>query len=235
MTDYYYVDCEDYREALSARLDSEDGPDDAEQPADVHLEQCVECALWYDQAALITRRTRTTSAVAWPDVTDAVLARVPPRSGPRLTKLRMALGVVGAVQGASALVTLAAGSAGQAAAGYENGAWNLALGVAFSAVAARRTPPAALIPLLATFVAALSWGYVTDLLSGAPSPSGVLSHLLAMVGLVLVVLLSRMPPIRRGPTPPVTAAGRIRRPEPPVESVDEIRMTIRSVQSRKSA
>lgn len=77
MTDYYYVDCEEYREALSARLDGEEGPDDARHPADLHLEHCADCALWYDNAALITRRTRTMAAVTWPDVADAVLAQVP--------------------------------------------------------------------------------------------------------------------------------------------------------------
>lgn len=77
ITDYLFVDCEDVREALSARLDNEENADDARQPIDTHLAGCEACRLWYDTAALITRRARATAAVVWPDVSDAVLARLP--------------------------------------------------------------------------------------------------------------------------------------------------------------
>jgi hypothetical protein len=77
ITDYLFVDCEDVREALSARLDNEEDADDARQQIDTHLAHCEACALWYDTAAVITRRARATAAVVWPDVSDAVLARVP--------------------------------------------------------------------------------------------------------------------------------------------------------------
>ncbi len=103
VTDYYNVDCEEYREALSARLDDEEGPDDARHPADRHLEHCADCADWYDDAALITRRTRTTAAVSWPDVADAVLARVPPGASVAADRLRAALGAVGVAQGVTSL------------------------------------------------------------------------------------------------------------------------------------
>jgi hypothetical protein len=91
ITDYLFVDCEDFREALSARLDGEEDADDARQPVDTHLEHCGDCAFWHDTAALVTRRARTTAAVVWPDVSDAVLARVRltgtgRRSGPEPTK-----------------------------------------------------------------------------------------------------------------------------------------------------
>lgn len=187
MTDYYYVDCEEYREALSARLDDEEGPEDARHPAGLHLEHCAECALWYDNAALITRRTRTTAAVAWPDVADAVLAKVPAGSSATAPRLRAALGVVGVLQGLTALF-----SHGD----YRTTAWQVALAVAFCAVATRRTRPAGLVPLLGTFVGVLAWGHVFGYAGGA------LSFVLSATGLVLVVLLSRMPPLRRTPVPP---------------------------------
>jgi len=201
VTDYYYVDCEEYREALSARLDDEEGPDDARHPADHHLELCADCARWYDNAALITRRTRTTAAVAWPDVTDAVLAQVPAGASVTSSRLRAALGAVGTAQGAAALFSLA--NDGE----YQSAAWNLALAVAFCAVAVRRARPAGLVPLLGTFVGVLSWGYVSGLVAGA---AGLLSFLLSAAGLVLVVLLGRMPPLRRGPVPPASASARVR-------------------------
>lgn len=221
------MDCEAYREALSARLDDEEGPEDARQPTDLHLEYCVDCALWYDHAALITRRTRTTAAVAWPDVTDAVLARVP--AGPSLgsTRLRLALGVAGAVQGATALFALVSQAGADPAAGYDAAAWNLALGVAFSAVAARRSPPAGLIPLLGTFVAVLSWGHVSGILAGQAGAGGILSFALTAAGFVLVMLLSRMPPPPRDPRPPAGSAARARRRGEQDKKDDGTRASIR--------
>jgi len=221
VTDYYYVDCEEYREALSARLDDEEAPQDARQPVDLHLEYCAECALWYDDAALITRRTRTTAAVTWPDVTDAVLARTPAGAANTPGRLRAGVGVVGALLGVSGLLALATHGAGEVWAGYDVAAWNLGLAAGFGAVAARRVPPAGLVPLLATFVAVLSVGHVSDLVAGRASTGGLATHLLAAIGLVLVVLLGRMPPTRRGPIPPATTSGRLYRSSNPTDECDD--------------
>ncbi len=205
------MDCDEFREALSARLDDESWPEHGE-PAEQHLETCADCAGWYEDAALITRRTRTTAAVAWPDVSDAVLARVPV-TGPADTVPRIALGVTGALLGASALVGLAVPDLDRSVAGFEDSAWHLALAVAFSGVAARRTPAGALLPLLCTLVAALSCGHVSGLLSGQWSAVGVASLLLIAAGLVLVVLLARSPKAPRPPRPPATGANRLRVPK----------------------
>ena len=225
MTDYYYVDCEEYREALSARLDDEEAPEDARQQTELHLEHCADCALWYDHAALITRRTRTTAAVAWPDVADAVLSRVPAAAPPPPSRLRLALGAVGAVQGVTALYTLTVES------GYQTAAWHLAVAAGFGAVAARRAQPTALVPVLGTFVAVLSWGYLTGHLGGA---TGVLSYLLSAAGLVLLVLLTRTPPDRRGPVPPANAAARTSGEREPDED-DATPFAIRRIQPTKAA
>jgi predicted anti-sigma-YlaC factor YlaD len=223
VTDYYYVDCEEYREALSARLDDEEGPDDARHPADRHLELCADCARWYDNAALITRRTRTTAAVTWPDVADAVLAQVPAGTSAAAGRLRVALGAVGAAQAATGLFSLIGNE------DHQTAAWQLALAVAFCAVAARRTQPAGLIPLLGTFVGVLAWGFVIGTATGA------VALLLSAAGLVLVVLLGRVSPPRRGPVPPSGASERIRRA--PVEDgpADGMRSAIRGIVPTKAA
>jgi predicted anti-sigma-YlaC factor YlaD len=96
ITDYLFVDCEDFREALSARLDNEEDANDARQPIDTHLARCEDCAFWYDTAALITRRARTTATVVWPDVSDAVLARVPTSGNRARPDGRPALGAADA-------------------------------------------------------------------------------------------------------------------------------------------
>ena len=120
------MDCEDFREALSARLDNEEV---ADHPTDAHLEHCADCAYWYDAAVLITRRTRTSAVVAWPDVADAVLARVPPDADRSWSRLRMTLGGVGVLQCGTGVAMLAAG-------GPDAGAWQLALGAAVLTVVA---------------------------------------------------------------------------------------------------
>jgi predicted anti-sigma-YlaC factor YlaD len=215
------VDCEDFREALSARLDNEEG---ADHPSDTHLEYCADCAFWYDAAALITRRTRTTAAVAWPDVADAVLARVPPGRERSWSRVRIALGAVGVLQCGTALVTLAG-------TGYETGAWQLALGVTLAVVAARRLPAATLLPLLGTLVAMLAWGQ----LSGGLRLTGVASLVLATAGLALVVLLDRMPSARRGPAPPKPAASRLSHADPSDDNGGVAHLTIQVTRSARSA
>jgi hypothetical protein len=184
------VDCGDFREALSARLDNEDCG-----PVDAHLESCADCAYWFDAAALITRRTRTSAVVAWPDVADAVLARVPPD---RTLPLRLALGGVGVLLCATALMTLVSGV-------YEAGAWQFAAGVSLVVVPARRWSALALVPLLGVLVAVLSWGQATTGLS----PTGVASLTLAAAALALAVLLARVPAPDRPPAGPKPAANRV--------------------------
>lgn len=218
------MDCEDFREALSARLDDEEGVGDTDQPTDAHLEYCADCAFWYDAAVLITRRTRTSAVVAWPDVADAVLARVPPGGDRPWSTVRVALGAVGVTLCATGLATLAT----LPGTGYETGAWQLALGVTLGTVAVRRTPSAVLLPLLGTLVLLLAWGQVSG-----RHPTGFVSLALAAAGLVLVALLGRMPPVRRNPTTPKPAANRLRRPA--TGSGDVTHLTNRMTKSAKTA
>jgi predicted anti-sigma-YlaC factor YlaD len=218
------VDCEDFREALSARLDNEEGAGDGDHPTDAHLEFCADCRYWYDAAALITRRTRTSAVVAWPDVSDAVLARVPPGADRPWSTTRLALGGIGVLQCATGLVMLAT----QAGAGFETGAWQLGLGVTVGAVAAKRLPARTLLPLLGTLVAVLAWGQVSNGLHS----TGIASLVLATAALVLVVLLVRVPAIDRDPAPPKSAANRLRRPD---DNDDQDELTITVTRSAKSA
>ncbi|XVV05195.1 zf-HC2 domain-containing protein [Actinosynnema sp. CA-248983] len=108
ITDYWSVDCDDIRETLSARLDGEAGPANTEQLADAHLEHCAPCTRWLDRAAAVTRRIRVSAATAWPDVTEPVLARLPPTPDRTQARLRSALGVIGTAQCAPSLMLLAA-------------------------------------------------------------------------------------------------------------------------------
>ncbi|TDV53614.1 hypothetical protein [Actinophytocola oryzae] len=215
------MDCEDFREALSARLDDEEGA--ADHPTDAHLDHCTDCRYWYDAAALITRRTRTSAVVAWPDVSDAVLARVPPRVE-RPFLVRVALGAVGVLQCGTGLATLA-GTA------YETGAWQVALGVALVTAAARRLSVTTLLPLLGTLVALLALGEV----AGGTNPAGIASLVLATAGLALAVVLGRTPPQDRGPSPSKPAANRLRLPGEPEDNRDSASVVIHETRTAKSA
>ncbi|MGH3788041.1 MAG: zf-HC2 domain-containing protein [Pseudonocardiaceae bacterium] len=66
------MDCTACREALSARLDGEEG--EAERPAiDAHLAICAACRRFADDAARVTRLVRTTVATQEPDITLKLL------------------------------------------------------------------------------------------------------------------------------------------------------------------
>ncbi|MEU4559135.1 zf-HC2 domain-containing protein [Actinoplanes sp. NPDC023936] len=73
--------CERWREMLSAQLDGEDDP--VMRPlVDEHLAGCAGCRDWLDRAAAVNRLTRTHAVPAVPDLTDAILAALPPSTAP---------------------------------------------------------------------------------------------------------------------------------------------------------
>lgn len=191
--------CEDCREQLSARLDDEDVAPELEWAAATHRENCPECVRWYDQAALITRLARITTAVAGPDVSTKVLLRVPNRRDSRYGTLRWALGIVGIVQGALAV----------GAEPYEIAAWNLALGLTFGAVALRPRRATGLLFFLALFVTIVTVGYLSGALVADLAPGRIVAHLLTAAGLVIMALLQRIRPTAPDPAASGAAARRV--------------------------
>jgi predicted anti-sigma-YlaC factor YlaD len=89
-------------------------------------------------------------------------------------------------------------------ASHESAAWNLALGVAFLAVASRPRRAYGLLPVLAAFVGALLLLSIQDLASGAVAATRLLTHLAAAAALALVVALDR---VDRVPPPEQLVAG----------------------------
>jgi predicted anti-sigma-YlaC factor YlaD len=126
--------CERWRELLSAQLDGEDDP--ADRPlVDQHLAGCADCRQWLDRAAEVNRLTRTRPVIPAPDLTEAIMAAVPPpahpgrsparpersparprrspaRPGRSPAELYVALAVVGAVQLILGLTQVGGGAAG---------------------------------------------------------------------------------------------------------------------------
>ncbi|MEH0970307.1 zf-HC2 domain-containing protein [Micromonospora sp. CPCC 205546] len=198
--------CEQWREVLSAQLDGEETAAERTAVAD-HLAGCGGCRRWYDQAGTVTRRARLSVAVAGDDLTDAILGALPAPAPRRrreraVLTLRAALGLVGALQLVLGLAQIGRGTADahtHAAVGglmsghlwHESAAWNVAVGAGFLFVAARRTPPTGLVPMLTAFVGTLALLSVNDLLTGRVDATRVVSHGFLLVGYVIVVALSR--------------------------------------------
>ncbi|MFQ1003136.1 zf-HC2 domain-containing protein [Modestobacter sp. SSW1-42] len=206
--------CAPFREAVSAGLDGEPLGMPQER-LDEHLAGCLTCRNWADAAAEVTRRARLAPAAAVPDVTAAVLARLPEggravgRRG-RVTglALRAALLVVGVAQLAVGwpALTGAMDAAGSVHLAHETGAWNLGLAVCFLGVAALPRLAPGSLPFLLSFTALLSWVTLHDLGAGHVHGSRATGHLLLLAGAVLVSLLAfRGRAARTGPRPTGTA------------------------------
>jgi predicted anti-sigma-YlaC factor YlaD len=198
--------CEQWREVLSAQLDGEETP--AERvAAQAHLAGCGDCRTWFDQAAAVTRRARLSVTVAGDDITDLVLdalpAPAPRRMRARLVlTLRAVLGLIGALQLTLGLTQIGRGVAAahdHAASGvlssghlwHESAAWNVAVGAGFLFVAARRTAPTGLVPMLSAFVGTLVLLSVNDLVTGRVDTTRLVSHAFLLAGYAVVVALSR--------------------------------------------
>jgi predicted anti-sigma-YlaC factor YlaD len=195
---------------LSAQLDGEDDPADRVRTEE-HLSGCAGCRAWLDRAATVNRLTRTSPAVPVPDLSEVILAALPPAERPRpawrgrlAVALFVALGVVGAVQLVLGLAQVGGGSTGahsHAGAGltatpghlwHESAAWNVAVGAAFLFIALRRTRPTGLVPMLTAFVGMLLLLSVNDLTGGRVDAARLISHGFVIAGYLLVVALSRI-------------------------------------------
>ena len=213
--------CERWRELLSAQLDGEDDP--ADRPlVDQHLAGCADCRQWLDRAAEVNRLTRTRPVIPAPDLTEAIMAAVPPpaRPGRSPAALYVALAVVGAVQLILGLTQVGGGAAGghvhtglDATPGHlwhESAAWNVAVGAGYLFIALRRSRPTGLVPMLTAFVGMLLLLSVNDLSAGRVDGTRLVSHGFVLAGYLLVVTLARLTP---GPAEPPGARDSQGRPD----------------------
>jgi predicted anti-sigma-YlaC factor YlaD len=190
------MQCESFREAISARLDGEPlGM--PERELENHLAACPACAAWAAAAAALTRRARLAPPPPVPDLTTAVLAAAErPAGRPRrraATWLRGALAVVGVGQGGLAWPAIAFGGGSMPAPvhmAHETGAWNLAVAAAFLAVAAAPRLAAGALTFLGTFGALLTALTADDLIGGRVPPERALGHLMLLAGVGLVAALA---------------------------------------------
>ncbi len=185
------MDCERWRTALSARLDSEPlGVDEA--LLDAHLATCSACCDHAEALAALHRSLRLRPADEVPDLTSAILtaAAADPRRRrvvPTLV-LRWVLVVIAAVEIGLASPDLL----GRWHTGSELGTWSIAVGVGFLSVARKPARAAALVPMLG--IAGLLTALVTTrhLLDGAAQLSEEWPHGIVLAGVVVLVAISRL-------------------------------------------
>ncbi|GCA97841.1 zf-HC2 domain-containing protein [Mycolicibacterium sp. NCC-Tsukiji] len=194
------MECEIAREALSARMDGEHEPVPARR-VDEHLASCPECRQWQDElnsqmdvlrGLIAADRTRMTA------VTDSVSQPALPETRDGLDWVRIALAVVGGIQIVLAVLQAAGVSigvhVGHSMGGHvvnESTAWSVALGVAMLVAAARPAAAMGLAIVGGVFTLVLTGYVVVDGLTGAVGAVRMLSHLPALAGVVLTVLVWR--------------------------------------------
>jgi len=206
------VECEIAREALSARMDGEHEPVPARR-VDEHLATCPECRQWQDEmnsqmqllrGLIASDRTRIT-AVA--DSVAPPAAAALPGNHAGIDWLRGGLAAVGAIQIVLAVLQAAGVSigvhVGHSMGGHvvnESTAWSVALGVGMLVAAARPAAAMGLAIVGGVFTLVLTGYVVVDGLTGAVGAVRMLSHLPALAGVVLTVLVWRRHPL--GPPRP---------------------------------
>ena len=194
------MECEIAREALSARMDGEHEPVPARR-VDEHLASCPECRQWQDEmdsqmqllrGLIASDRTRITA------VADTVSQPALPDSGTGIDWVRISLAVVGSIQIVLAVLQAAGVSigvhVGHSMGGHvvnESTAWSVALGVAMLVAAARPAAAMGLAIVGGVFTLVLAGYVVVDGLTGAVGAVRMLSHLPALAGVVLTVLVWR--------------------------------------------
>lgn len=188
-----------YREILSAGLDGESTPME-QRSADAHLTSCAACAAWAESASAVTRAARLHAAEEVPDLTASILMSAPATTTETIEALpvaRIGLALVALAQiliGQESLLD-AGGIAVHLT--REQGVWEVALAIGFATAAWQPRRAAGMVPLVAALVAGL---FVTASIDAADGSIAVLSeghHLVALVGLALLIASTRLATPRR--------------------------------------
>jgi predicted anti-sigma-YlaC factor YlaD len=188
------MECDEAREAISARIDGEDGglPDDA---VEAHLAGCADCRAWRQRAYAVTRRARLGGVFLDRDLTPAVMAAIPPAPGSRpVTRAsRAALIVLAAVQLAVTVPLLILGHDHEAGAhaAHELGSFDLALAIAFCVGAIRPVLSAGLAWPCGIAAVGLAGTAMADLIGGQAIGADEAQHLIALAGAALLFWQAR--------------------------------------------
>jgi predicted anti-sigma-YlaC factor YlaD len=187
------MQCDRFREAISARIDGEDPglPDGA---LDAHLEVCAGCRAWQQQAHAVTRRARLGGVFPDRDLTSQVLADAAATAGRgrRFTQ-RAGLAAMAAAQLAITIPLLLLGHDHDAGlhAAHELGSFDLSLAIAFAVGAICPALSAGLAWPCAIAAAGLTGTAVIDLIGGQALGADEAQHLVAVAGALLLIWQAR--------------------------------------------
>ena len=189
------MQCDRFREAISARIDGEDpGPPDG--ALDAHLGACADCRAWQQQAHAVTRRARLGGVFLDHDLTSQVLAAAPAAAatgrGRRFTQ-RSGLAAMAAAQLAITIPLLLLGHDHDAGlhAAHELGSFDLSLAIAFAVGAIRPALSAGLAWPCAIAAAGLTGTAVIDMIGGQTPGADEAQHLVAVAGALLLIWQAR--------------------------------------------
>lgn len=189
--DTFDMDCERWRDALSARLDSEPlGLDEA--LLDAHLATCPACCDHAEALAGLHRGLRLRPADRVPDLTEEILAAA--ALDPRRSRVNATLVLRGVLVAIAALeIGLASPDLlGRWHAGSELGTWSIAVGVGFLSVALKPARAAALVPMLGFAGVLTAFVTVRHLVDGAAQLSEEWPHGVVLAGVVVLVAIARL-------------------------------------------
>lgn len=182
--------CETWREALSARLDGEHS-DVSAGALDAHVEGCVDCAAFALRLDRLHRATRVAPAVEVPDLTEEILAAAaaagPGRRFDLTLVLRWLLVVVAAIEIGMASPEIL----GRWHTGGELGTWAVASAVGFLSVALKPRRAGAVLPMLVCATVFTVFVSLRDITDGRTNFSQEWSHLLLVVGALVLTAMWR--------------------------------------------
>ena len=191
------MQCDLFREALSARLDGE-APGIDETTIDDHLGSCDACAAWSDELSTLHRMVRVREAEMVPDLSAAILgtAPAPVRRSPLgevISPARWALFVVALTQLVLAAPALLLGEDAGATVhvARELGSFDVALAVGLLVAAWQPARAWGLLPVIAALGLVMAGTAVVDVVRGTASGFGEAHHVLDLAGLVLLWLVAR--------------------------------------------
>jgi predicted anti-sigma-YlaC factor YlaD len=188
--------CEHVREAVSAVLDGEDSPLDADV-IESHLATCDECRAFAAQARSLHRSLRLSAAPPVPDLTGSILTAIGAEPQPAATYrsdlvLRLALAVLAVAQIAVGIPALLGADSGVPVHDARHlGSFGLALAVGFLFAAWRPARIGGLLPVVGALVACLVGTSLFDIAAGRTAVVSEVSHVTEIAGLVVCWLLAR--------------------------------------------
>lgn len=177
--------CEDCQEALSARLDGEDGgASDAD--IDDHLGRCAGCGVFLHRAGDLHRSIRVRPAEHVPDLTSAILASRGRTQ--RVEVLRHALLAIAATN----LLLAVPGLIGTGShSGRDLAAFGVALSTSLLYAAWRPEHATGMLPMGAALTAAVAVSAAVDIAQGEVHALTESPHVLELLGIGLLWLLHR--------------------------------------------